>query len=326
MSFYAGLDIGGTKCAVVLGQKTGGEIEVLDRQAFATRDYSGPEGALEKCFALLDGQLERHGVSREALQGIGVSCGGPLDSVRGLILSPPNLIGWDNVPVVKMLEKRFGRPAFLQNDANACALAEWRYGAGRGTKNMIFITFGTGCGSGLILDGRLYAGATDMAGECGHMRIASFGPVGYGKAGSMEGFCSGSGIAQLGQTLALEQLQQGKQTGYCASAEELSSVTALSVAQAAHAGDETALEVYRLAGSRLGLGLSLMIDLLNPQAIVIGSIFVRCRDLLLETMNQALERECLPHSLKACAVLPAQLGERLGDIAALTVAEGPGQA
>ena len=82
MSFYAGLDIGGTKCAVVLGQKTGGEIEVLDRQAFATRDYSGPEGALEKCFALLDGQLERHGVSREALQGIGVSCGGPLDSVR----------------------------------------------------------------------------------------------------------------------------------------------------------------------------------------------------------------------------------------------------
>lgn len=305
------------------GQKNGEQLDVLDRQAFATKDYPQPEAALEKCFALLEGQMDRCGVQRENLQGIGVSCGGPLNSAKGLILSPPNLKGWDEVPIVELLEERFQKPAFLQNDANACALAEWRYGAGRGAKSMIFITFGTGCGAGLILDGHLYAGITDMAGECGHMRLEAFGPVGYGKSGSMEGFCSGSGISQLGKTLALERFQQGKKTAYCAGPQALSSVTPLSIAQAARAGDQTAMEVFRLAGSRLGLGLALMIDLLNPQVIVIGSIFVRCEDLLAPSMRQTLERECLPRSLHACRVAPAELGERIGDIAALVVAQGP---
>ena len=130
-----------------------------------------------------------------------------MDSARGIIREPPNLPGWVDVPITDMLTARLGLPAALCNDANACALAEWRFGAGKGTRNMVFLTFGTGMGAGLILDGRLYAGTCDAAGEIGHMRLAPDGPVGFFKAGSFEGFCSGGGLAKMGQRLALEAIQ-----------------------------------------------------------------------------------------------------------------------
>ena len=132
---------------------------------------------------------------------IGITCGGPLDSKKGLIMSPPNLPKWDKIPITKIIEDNFNVPVFLQNDANACALAEWRFGAGKGTNNMIFLTFGTGLGAGLILDGRLYAGTNNLAGEIGHIRLAKDGPLGYDKKGSFEGFCSGAGIARLAKKI-----------------------------------------------------------------------------------------------------------------------------
>ena len=124
-------------------------------------------------------------------------------------MCPPNLPDWDNVPLVEMTEKRLGIKTILQNDANACAVAEWKFGAGRGTRNMVFLTFGTGMGAGLILDGRLYSGTNDMAGEVGHIRLAPKGPLGYGKKGSFEGFCSGGGIADLAKQTVLNKLSQG---------------------------------------------------------------------------------------------------------------------
>ena len=135
------------------------------------------------------------------LKRIGISCGGPLDSKKGIIFSPPNLPGWDNVPITRILSDEFGVETALQNDANACALAEWLMGAERGHSNMIFLTFGTGMGAGLILNGRLYSGTNDLGGEVGHIRLAKTGPVGFGKAGSFEGFCSGGGIAQLAKSI-----------------------------------------------------------------------------------------------------------------------------
>ena len=129
---------------------------------------------------------------------IGISCGGPLDSRRGVIMGPPNLPGWDDVYIVRQIENHYGVQAHLQNDANACAVAEWKFGAGRGKQNVVFMTFGTGLGAGLILDGKLYSGTNDNAGELGHIRLDRFGPVGFGKAGSFEGFCSGRRIARFG--------------------------------------------------------------------------------------------------------------------------------
>lgn len=303
---YVGIDIGGTKCAVSLGNESG---EILNKVSFGTTDVTQ---TLHRIFdAVRDmGQFD----------AIGISCGGPLDAAKGIIMSPPNLPGWDNIPIKDMLVKEFAVPVFLQNDADACALAEWKYGAGKDTKNMIFLTFGTGMGAGLILNGALYPGTSGMAGEIGHVRMRDDGPVGYGKAGSFEGFCSGGGIAKLGMQAAKEMLQNGKIPSFCESMADISHITAKRIADCAHAGNEDARNVYRECARMLGYGLSILIDVLNPEKIIIGSIFVRSQDLLTEEMNQVLEKECLPQALKACQIVPAALGEKLGDVAALSVA------
>lgn len=300
-----GVDVGGTKCAVVLGDET----HVEKRIAFPTE---GLDETMENIIAAVAAVGKG--------DAIGISCGGPLDSEEGLILSPPNLPGWDRVPITDILSRRFGVPAYLENDANACALAEWRYGAGKGTKNMVFLTFGTGLGAGLILGGKLYAGSNGMAGEVGHIRLSDHGPVGYGKAGSFEGFCSGNGLAQIGRELALEQLQVGNALPYCKSREDLDGINAKILAEFAAQGEPVAKEAYRVCGEMLGRGLAVIVDVLNPEAIVIGSVFQRSEDLLRGPMEEVLRREALGRSREVCRVLPAALGNSIGDYAALAVA------
>ena len=212
----------------------------------------------------------------------------------------------------------------MQNDANACALAEWRFGAGRGTRNMVFLTFGTGLGAGLILNGRLVDGANGMAGEIGHVRLTDGGPVGYGKAGSAEGYCSGGGIARLGRTLAAEALARGEALPYCKTEEELENITAKLLADYAREGETLAKRVYDLSGEMLGRTLSVIIDLINPEKIVIGSIFARAEDLLRPNMEKVLKKEAIPLSLSVCEIVRAELGEEIGDLAALAVGETRG--
>ena len=185
---------------------------------------------------------------------------------------------------------------------------------------MVFMTFGTGLGAGLILGGKLYSGTNDNAGELGHMRLDRFGPVGYGKAGSFEGFCSGGGIAQLGFMKALEKSQRGECPLYYKKGMTQADVTAKTVADAASAGDETAIEVYRICGEYLGKGLSIVIDLLNPEVIVIGSVFARSRNLLWESAKREIDKEAISLSADCCKVVPAELGEQIGDYAAVATA------
>ena len=313
--YYLGLDIGGTKCAVVLGEETDGDIRVLKKERMDTDLSVSPEEMLgrmcESAKRLSEGYV---------VEGVGISCGGPLDSKTGRILSPPNLLGWDDVHATEFCSNYLGIKTNLQNDANACGYAEYKFGAGRGSENMIFCTMGTGFGAGLVLNGRLYAGTSDNAGEIGHVRLSAEGPVGYGKRGSVEGYCSGGGIAQLGRIAAPEVLQKGGSTAYCKSVSELDSVSAKSIAIAADNGDETALEVYRECGRQLGRTLSIMIDIINPDTIVIGSVFARSEHLIRQSMQEVIDRECLPGAAGVCKVVPAALGEALGDIAALSVA------
>lgn len=308
IGMYIGIDIGGTKCAVTLGD---GEGNIKDKIRF---DTGGFDETLENIF----NAAEKLGAC--SVSAIGISCGGPLDSEKGVIMSPPNLPGWDNVPIVKMLEDKFGVPAAIQNDANACALAEHKFGAGKGTKNMVFFTFGTGLGAGLILDGRLYSGTNDMAGEVGHIRLEPHGPVGFGKAGSFEGFCSGNGIAQIGRYKALEYFQCGKKVSYCDSINDLDNITAKKIAECAYSGDELSKEVYKICAEKLGKGIAMLTDVLNPELFVIGSIYGRCRELLEPTVMEIVEKEALDYSRKVCRIVPAGLGEKIGDYAALAVA------
>jgi glucokinase len=315
-----GIDIGGTKCAVIYGRAEGTKLEIADKAGFPTETNRGLDHTLNAIYRHIEMIIERNGLKPDTVEAIGISCGGPLDSKTGIIMSPPNLPGWDKVPLVKLLTDRYGIKAGIQNDANACALAEWKFGAGKGTENMIFMTFGTGLGAGLIINGRLYAGTNDMAGEVGHIRLSGFGPVGYGKAGSWEGFCSGGGIAQLAKTMVMEKFQMGESVSFCKSAEGINSITAQVVAEAAMSGDELAIQIYRISGQYLGKGLSVLIDILNPEMIVIGSIFARSKQLLEPYAMEVIRKEALFHSARVCRIVPAELGEDLGDYAALSVA------
>lgn len=284
-----GVDIGGTKCALILAENDG------KLQQRAWRETGDKDATLGWIL-----ETAREFAKQYDIRAIGISCGGPLNSGRGLILSPPNLPGWDEVPITALLTEVTGAPAFLCNDANACALAEWKYGAGQGCRNMIFLTFGTGMGAGLILDGRLYEGANGMAGEVGHMRLAEDGPVGYGKKGSFEGFCSGGGIARLAKAMGLDG-------------------TAKALAESAKGGDELALRVYRQSAHMLGVGISLLMDILDPERIVIGSVFARSEQLFREEMERVIREEALMGT--ACQIVPAALGDAIGDWAAVAVAQ-----
>jgi len=330
-----GIDIGGTKCAVSSAQfPSGGQgsarlalrsesdeaaLQISEVARFATSDV---RTTLDRIFSEAEALLKTV-AQEDAARGpvFGISCGGPLDARRGVILSPPNLPGWDEIEIVAELKRRFGGEAFLMNDANACALAEWQWGAGvcsgaaSRPDNLLFLTMGTGMGAGLILDGRLIEGASGSAGEVGHLRLSAGGPVGFGKSGSFEGWCSGGGIAQVARRRVAEFVGESLLQKI-----PLAEVTARAVGEAATAGDVLALAIWAEVGERLGQGLALLIDVLNPEMIVIGSIYARCERFIAPSMHAAIEREALGPSARACRIVPAALGEKIGNYGAIATA------
>lgn len=293
--FFIGVDIGGTTTAVSLGNEAG---KILNTIQFET--VQDPYAVLSTCYASID-QLMLS-TDQDSVKALGISCGGPLDSKKGIIQSPPNLPLWDDIPVVQLFQQRTGIPSYLENDANACALAEWLWGSGKGCSSMIFLTFGTGLGAGLILDNQLYRGSGLLAGEIGHWRLQEDGPLCYGKRGSWESFCSGAGISALYKRITNM------------------SISAKEVCNLAEKGEKNALAVIETSARMLGRGLALLIDLLNPQCIVIGSIFSRSEVLFRSLMEEEIQKEALGQTAKECKVFPSALGEDLGNMAALGIA------
>lgn len=285
-----GFDVGGTKCAVSLAR--GSRVEEVLR--VPTGSYPNTLDTVVDCVRSL-------GLGRSIRMGI--SCGGPLDSVAGRIMNPPNLSrSWHGARVVADVRRRLGAEAFLMNDANACALAEWRFGAGRGARQMIFITGGTGFGAGIIVNGELLEGATGDAGEIGHVRLRGEGPLGFGKFGSVEGFCSGGGIARAAEL-----------AGHAG-------VAAQQVFAAAKAGEQWAAEIVEQTASRWGEALAILVDLFNPERIVLGGIYPRARAALDPILRGVLRREALGRALRACKIVPARLGETIGSHGAIAAA------
>jgi|HubBroStandDraft_6_1064221.scaffolds.fasta_scaffold26871_2 glucokinase len=313
---WAGVDIGGTKTAVVVSNKP---PEVLSRTEFPTLPANGPQPAIEQIKSTLRNMLQELDTGSESLAGIGVSCGGPLDSEQGIIHAPPNLSTWIDTPIVDILAREFGCPVRLENDANAGAVAEHRYGAGKGTRNMIFLTMGTGFGAGIILDDRIYGGTNGMAGEIGHVRLTVNGPVGYHKAGSAEGWVSGGGLAQWATTAVRTATKRGEASILLEFPQDRQ-ITARDVGLAAEEGDALARRIVTQCGEKLGMALAILVDILNPERIVIGGLAMRLGDLLLEPARRTLADEALQPSVSVCEVLPAALGESIGDVAALCIA------
>jgi len=317
-NLWAGIDLGGTKTAVVLSSNP---PEVIFRREFPTLPEGGPDPALAAMKAHLSEMLVECGASTKALCGIGVSCGSPQDRHAGVIQAPPNLWTWVDVPIVAILGAEFGCACKMENDANAGAVAEHRFGAGRGVDDMVFLTLGTGLGAGIIANGRLYHGASDYAGEIGHVRLTPDGPVGYHKAGSVEGWASGGGIGRLAESLVAAASRNGERTLLLREVDG-PPLTARDVWTAAQAGDALAARIIHTAGEKLGETLAILADILNPRRIVIGGLALRLGDALLGPARIVMQREALPQTAGVCEVVPAALGERIGDVASLAIAMG----
>ena len=316
---WIGVDIGGTKTAVVLSSKP---PAMLERIEFPTLPPQGPERAIELIKQSIHKLIDSSGITRAALGDIGVSCGGPLDQAAGVIQAPPNLATWVDVPITSILSEEFGLACRLENDANAGAVAEHRFGAGQGTRHMIFLTMGTGFGAGIITDGRLLSGASGQAGEIGHVRLTASGPTGYNKAGSVEGWVSGGGIAQVAYREVEAATDSGEITMLVECLKANGVLTAKDIADAAAKGDILAHRLIHSTGHRLGEALAILVDLFNPERIVIGGLAMRLGESLLAPARQVMLREALPASAKICQIVPAALGEQIGDVAAICIAMG----
>lgn len=310
---YIGIDIGGTKTALIVITADG---QIIERIQY---DTVVGANAWEISYKQIK-QIVEQFLSKYEIESIGICCGGPLDSKKGIIISPPNLPGWVEIPIVDIMKNDFNHDVFLENDANAGAVAEWKFGAGVCCNNLVFITFGTGLGAGLILNGKLYSGTNDYGGEVGHIRLSEDGPIGYNKHGSFEGYCSGTGLSQmmafellcLKEEIGKEQmLKLYKQPG---------DVTGKDVVDWAKNGDKLALKVVEKSGLHLGKGLSILIDILNPELIIVGGMGVRLGNLLIEPARKVINVESISGAKDICRIVPAALGENIGDYAALSVA------
>ncbi|MCM8538089.1 MAG: ROK family protein [Lentisphaeraceae bacterium] len=298
--YYLGIDLGGTKTAVSLLQ----ENKIIDRISFTSPANEPPEEMLE----LIESNKRKLVNKSIQISSVGVSVGAAFNPQTGTIIYSPHLKKWNNYPLVKNLQERMGLPIFADNDANACALAEWKYGAGRGSKNMAFLTFGTGLGAGLILNQQLHRGSHFLAGEVGSIRVAKDGPNIRNKPGCLEGFSSGAGIAARAEQ---RYKTYNKQTLY-----QLGDSTK-NIAKLAREGDLFCLEIFQESGHYLGAGIAILKDILDLDTIVIGSIYLRCEELLNETMNKVINTDSMSTH---CQILPAELGESIGDYAAMALA------
>lgn len=307
MTTVLGLDIGGTKTAVVEGTR---DAVILQRHEIATEAWRPFDEVFPRLADLLAQTRAVAAQQHRRIRAVSVSVGGPLRIAEGVLLNPPHLPGWQGVALKARLATVCPHlPILIEHDGNAGALAEFHFGAGRGRadlRHLIFLTFGTGLGAGLIVNGKVLHGASETAGEVGHLRLAWEGPIGFGKAGSWEGFASGAGLVELAQQMFPARWPRTTPI------REL--VTTML------ADDPQALAVAAEAGKWMGRGMALLVDTLNPQLIVLGSLAVVLGERVLAPARRALAEEALPQAVAACEIVPAALGARIGDVAALMAA------
>lgn len=303
----AGLDIGGTKTACVEGTLDGQILQRIEIPTRASEPFSDTfPGIVDHCRQLM---ATADNANRKIV-AISVSVGGPLKISEGLLLNPPHLPGWHNVNLKQRLAEAFpGIPVYVEHDGNAGALAEFQFGVGAerpGLQHLIFLTFGTGLGAGFIVNGHILHGASDTAGEVGHWRLADDGPLAFGKKGSWESFASGYGLVQLAAEMYPSRWNP--------------ETPIRDLVQAMIEYDPNASHVANVAGTWLGRGLALLIDSLNPQVIVLGSLAVALGERVLAPARLVVEQEALPQARAACEIVPSILGSRIGDVAALMAA------
>ncbi|RLC75430.1 MAG: ROK family protein [Chloroflexi bacterium] len=311
-----GIDLGGTKISTALVESDG---KIIAQDYRKTMAAEGQQAVIERILNSARQVMSQAKVTRSQVAAVGICAPGPLDIEAGVVVAPPNLPGWERVPLKQLIEDNLGITTFLENDANAAALSEHRFGAGRGVEHMIYITVSTGIGGGLILDGKLYHGASGMAGEVGHITIEPGGPLcGCGNRGCLEALASGTAIARV----ARERVAQNVPTLMTDMTDgDPERITARLVAEAAGQGDKVANEILTKAMDYLGIGMANLVNLFNPQLIVIGGGLTNIGERLFGPVRQAIEQHALRAAAQAVRVAPADLGDNVGVLGAAAVAQ-----
>ena len=313
-SVFAGIDLGGTKILALIADARG---QVLGQARVATNAAQGPEAVIARIAETVRAAAIDAKVDLSDVRAAGVSAPGPIDTIAGIITDPPNLAGWHNVPLARSLHERLGIATLLENDANCQAVAEHQFGAGRGCAHMIFITVSTGIGGGIILNDELYTGASGAAGEIGHIGVSVDGPkCGAGHIGCLEAFASGTAIAAR----AREMIAAGGLIRTARMAEHDPPVSAKTVFLAGQQGEAEATAIIESAGRYLGIGLASLINIFNPQAIVVGGGVSNMGETLLGPAVEMARARAFAQSLMDVRIVEGDLGEPAAALGAIAVA------
>lgn len=308
--YVIGVDLGGTKITTAISDLTG---EIIEKTTLATGSALGEEVVLGRIFDSISMVLEASKISEQDVRAIGIGSPGPLDSEKGIIITTPNL-PFKNYNLVKPIEDRFGIRTYLDNDANAAAIGEYTFGAGKGTKNLIYITVSTGVGGGAILNGRPYRGNTSNALEVGHMTIEPFSKhqCNCGKYGDVESLASGTAIAKR----AREAVEAGRET----SLKDIETITSYEVHQAYLEGDQVAIEILETALEYMGIAIANLIVNFDPEMIVIGGGVTKIGDLFFDKVKESAKKRSFDFMFNSTKIVPSKLGQESGVIGALALA------
>lgn len=304
-----GIDVGGTNVKIALVDNKG---KIIYSNSIPTRAEMGYEYTINNMKEAITELIKETKSDPKNIESIGFGFPGQIDYQKGIVRLAPNIPGWVDVPIAEIMEKEFGIPTRVDNDVRCAALGELNYGAGQGCENLICITVGTGIGSGLVINGKLVRGASNAAGEIGHIKLdMNGGPLcGCGDRGCLEAFASGPSIVAMAE----EYIKGGKSTKY----RELANpdITPYIVSEAAKQGDPVAKRIFTIVGEYIGIGLASVVNLLNPEKIIIGGGVAAAGDLLLNPIKESLIKRAMPIAGAAVEIVPAQLGNSAGVIGA----------
>jgi glucokinase len=314
--FVIGVDLGGTKISV--GAMTVDGSTQLAERTEATLAAEGADAVVARIVSMIEstiaGVTKETGASRKDILGVGIGSPGPLDRERGLVITTPNL-GWHNFPLRDRVSGATGLNATLDNDANCATLGEWWIGAARGARNVVGMTIGTGIGGGLILDGKLYHGSSDVAGEIGHTSIDSTGRrCKCGNYGCLEAYASGPATADR----AREALAGGEDSLLVAMVDgDLEKLTAVNVYDAAKQGDGVAQEIVRETARFIGTGLANLLNIFNPDVVVLAGGVAQAGDELFAPVRAEVRRRAFKPAVEACRIVPGTLQGTAGVVGAV---------
>lgn len=313
--YRIGVDVGGTNVKIALVDTEG---NIVYSNSIPTRAEMGYEYTVSSIKQAISDLMKETKTSKDVIEGIGFGFPGQIDCTNGIVRLLPNIPGWVNVPIAKIMQDEFQIPTKVDNDVRCAALGELNYGAGKGCQNLVCITVGTGIGSGLIVNGKIVRGADNAAGEIGHIKLSmdDIAPIcGCGDTGCLEAYASGPAIVALAE----EYIKGGKSTKY----RELANpdITPYIVAEAAKQGDAVAKRIFAIIGKYIGIGLASVVNLLNPEKIIIGGGVADAGDILLKPIEKALKDRAMPISGGSVQIVPAQLGNTAGVIGASLLIE-----